>query len=46
VTGSSKAATVAALITGPVTTQLPASFLQLHADVELICDTEAAAQIR
>ncbi|BCS33353.1 glucosamine-6-phosphate deaminase [Luteitalea sp. TBR-22] len=46
VTGSGKAATVAAMINGPVTTQMPASFLQLHGHVELICDSEAAAQIR
>ncbi len=46
VTGEEKAATVAAMLNGPVTTQLPASFLQLHGDVELICDSEAAAAIR
>lgn len=46
VTGAGKASTVAAMINGPVTTHLPASFLQLHGNVELICDSEAAAQIR
>jgi len=46
VTGAEKAATVAALVNGPVTTQLPASFLQLHTDVELICDAAAASSIR
>ena len=46
VTGAGKADTVAAMITGPVTTQMPASFLQLHRDVELICDGEAAAKLR
>jgi glucosamine-6-phosphate deaminase len=46
VTGAGKADTVAAMINGPVTTQLPASFLQLHREVELICDRDAAAQLR
>ena len=46
VTGGEKASTVAAMLRGPVTTHLPASFLQLHPDVELICDGAAAAQIR
>jgi 6-phosphogluconolactonase/glucosamine-6-phosphate isomerase/deaminase len=34
------------MINGPVTPQLPASFLQLHRHVELICDTEAASALR
>lgn len=46
VTGSEKAPTVAAMLNGPVTTQLPASFLQLHRDVELICDGAAASAVR
>lgn len=46
VTGGAKAATVAAMIGGPITTHLPASFLQLHDSVEVICDAEAAAAIR
>ena len=46
VTGGEKAATVAAMLRGPITTHLPASFLQLHPDVELICDGAAAEQIR
>lgn len=46
VTGAEKADTVAAMLNGPVTTQLPASFLQLHRDVELICDGEAGARLR
>ena len=33
------------LLNGPVTTQLPASFLQLHGHVELICDAEPPAAI-
>jgi glucosamine-6-phosphate deaminase len=40
--GESKAQCVAALVNGPVTTELPASFLQLHPDVDLILDTAAA----
>lgn len=46
VTGAAKADTVAAMIEGPVKTQLPASFLQLHREVELICDGDAAAKLR
>lgn len=46
VTGEGKAATVAAMLHGPITTQLPASFLQLHPEVELICDAAAASRIR
>jgi glucosamine-6-phosphate deaminase len=46
VTGGEKAATVGRMLSGPVTTQLPASFLQLHGHVELICDAEAAAELR
>jgi 6-phosphogluconolactonase/glucosamine-6-phosphate isomerase/deaminase len=34
------------MLNGLVTTQLPASFLQLHGHVELICDSEAASKIR
>jgi glucosamine-6-phosphate deaminase len=46
VTGAEKAPTVAAMIRGAVTTQLPASFLQLHDEVEVICDADAASAIR
>jgi glucosamine-6-phosphate deaminase len=46
VTGEEKAPTVAAMIRGAVTTQLPASFLQLHDEVEVICDAAAAREIR
>ena len=46
VTGEEKAATVAAMIHGPITTHLPASFLQLHDEMEVICDAGAASQIR
>ena len=46
VTGAEKAPAVAEMIKGGVTPQLPASFLQLHDQVELICDAEAARGIR
>jgi glucosamine-6-phosphate deaminase len=44
-TGKSKARAVARTVSGPLTTRVPASFLQLHRDVELICDHAAAALI-
>ena len=43
--GESKAGCVAGVVRGPLTTELPASFLQLHADVELILDQAAAARL-
>lgn len=46
VTGEEKASTVAAAVHGTVTTHLPASFLQLHAQVEIICDRAAASRLR
>lgn len=45
-TGERKAACVEQLVTGPITTQLPASFLQLHPDVEIMLDAAAAARLR
>ncbi len=42
-TGRSKAGCVERLVNGPLTTDLPASFLQLHHDVDVMLD-EAAAQ--
>ena len=44
-TGKSKARCVQQLVNGPITTKLPASFLQLHASVEIFLDTAAAAGI-
>jgi glucosamine-6-phosphate deaminase len=41
-TGRGKRRAIAAMIAGPVTTRVPASFLQLHARVE-VCIDEAAA---
>jgi glucosamine-6-phosphate deaminase len=42
-TGASKASVVRGMIHGRVTPRLPASFLQLHGDVELVLDRAAAA---
>ena len=40
--GSAKAEAVRAALTGPVTEEVPASVLQLHPDVTVFCDEEAA----
>ena len=45
-TGSSKASCVERVVHGPLTTELPASFLQLHDDVDIMLDAAAAAQLR
>lgn len=42
-TGGAKAEALAAAVTGPMGAHNPASFLQAHRDVTLICDAEAAA---
>ena len=44
-TGKSKASCVERVINGPITTELPASFLQLHADAELMLDEAAAGKL-
>ena len=41
-TGKSKARCVERLVKGPITTKLPASFLQLHANAEIVLDAAAA----
>jgi glucosamine-6-phosphate deaminase len=41
-TGPKKAAAVEAMVRGPITTMLPASFLQLHPDVTVMVDREAS----
>jgi glucosamine-6-phosphate deaminase len=41
-TGDEKAAALAAMVEGPLTTAVPASFLQLHADVTLMIDRPAS----
>lgn len=43
--GEHKAAAVARMLRGPVTTMLPASFLQLHRRVEVYLDRAAAAAL-
>jgi glucosamine-6-phosphate deaminase len=45
-TGAAKAPAVAATVDGPVTTQVPASLLQLHPDAEVWVDREAATRLR
>lgn len=45
-TGVSKAACIERVVNGPITTQLPASFLQLHHDVEIVLDAAAAGRLR
>jgi glucosamine-6-phosphate deaminase len=42
-TGKSKARCVERMVRGPLATRMPASFLQLHRDVELVADKAAAA---
>jgi glucosamine-6-phosphate deaminase len=41
-TGAAKARCVERMVNGPLTTMLPASFLQLHRDVEVWLDRAAA----
>jgi len=43
--GERKASCIARLVHGPLTTELPASFLQLHHDADLILDAAAASQL-
>jgi glucosamine-6-phosphate deaminase len=45
-TGSAKASCVQRALQGGVTTTLPASFLQLHPDAEVVVDEAAAANLR
>lgn len=45
VTGRSKAAAVAAMVTGPLTTECPGSWLQVHRAVTVVVDRAAAAQL-
>lgn len=42
-TGRSKAGCIDRVVNGPITTDLPASFLQLHHDVQIVLDEPAAA---
>lgn len=43
--GRPKAAVVRRMLEGPVTPRLPASFLQLHPDVEIVLDRAAASRL-
>lgn len=45
-TGRTKASCVERAVNGPLTTDLPASFLQLHRDVDIMLDEAAAAELR
>jgi glucosamine-6-phosphate deaminase len=44
-TGKSKARCVERVVHGPLTTRVPASFLQLHPRVELVLDESAASSL-
>jgi glucosamine-6-phosphate deaminase len=44
--GIRKAAAVASALEGPLTTQIPASALQLHPDVTVVLDRDAASMLR
>jgi glucosamine-6-phosphate deaminase len=44
-TGAAKADAVAAMVDGPLTTACPASWLQVHADVQIVLDPAAAARL-
>lgn len=44
-TGAAKASVVERLLRGPVTPELPGSFLQVHPDVEIVLDEAAAARL-
>lgn len=46
VTGATKASAIAAAVEGPVTAAIPASALQLHRQVTVILDEDAAAELR
>ena len=45
VSGADKAAIVKKAFTGPVTPNVPASILQMHADVTVVCDAAAYAEL-
>jgi glucosamine-6-phosphate deaminase len=44
-TGRSKSECIERMLTGPITPQLPASFLQLHRDVDVMVDEPAAERL-
>jgi glucosamine-6-phosphate deaminase len=43
--GSGKAESIERMVRGPITTHLPASFLQTHRHVEVYLDLAAASQL-
>ena len=45
VSGADKAAIVKKAFTGPVTPSVPASILQMHPDVTVVCDAAAYAEL-
>lgn len=45
-TGAHKAAAVAAMVDGPPTARVPASFLQIHEDVTVVVDSDAGSRLR
>jgi len=45
VSGADKAAIVKKAFTGPVTPRVPASILQMHADVTVVCDAAAYSEL-
>lgn len=45
-TGRSKAGCVAQMVNGPITTEFPASFLQVHHNVDILIDEAAAERLR
>jgi glucosamine-6-phosphate deaminase len=45
-TGRSKADCIERMLNGPITPQLPASFLQVHRDVDVLMDEAAAEKLR
>jgi len=44
-TGREKSRAVQQMVHGPLTTQLPASLLQLHPDVDVFLDQSAASRL-
>jgi glucosamine-6-phosphate deaminase len=44
-TGERKASCVRGMVRGPLTTRLPASFLQTHRHAEIFLDREAASRL-
>lgn len=45
-TGADKAAIVSKALTGPITTEIPASFLQLHRDLVVVLDEDAGRLLK